>query len=70
MDRAAIFIDAGYLSSVLQKEHPGVEVDFGKLVNELSADVNLLRSYYYNCPPFQSNPPTADEAQRKSKSDW
>lgn len=67
MERCAIFIDAGYLSSVLAKEFGGMEVDFGKLSKELSDGSNLLRAYYYNCPPFQSNPPTNEESERTMK---
>lgn len=69
MDRAAIFIDAGYLSNVLLKEFHNFEVDFGKLVEEIAKGSNLLRAYYYNCPPYQSNPPTKEESARVAKAD-
>lgn len=68
-NRAAVFLDAGYLENVLRKDFPGVRVDFGKLAAELSRGNDLLRTYYYNCPPFQSNPPTAEENDRKRKAD-
>lgn len=69
VDRSAIFIDAGYLEKVLLKEFPGQTIDYGRLVTELATGKELLRAYYYNCPPFQSNPPTPDEARRKSSAD-
>ncbi|MBI4371813.1 MAG: NYN domain-containing protein [Elusimicrobia bacterium] len=69
MERSAIFIDAGYLSNVLKKDFPGIAVDFGKLAAELAVGSNLLRSYYYNCPPYQSNPPTKEESARKADAD-
>ena len=25
---------------------------------------DILRTYYYNCPPYQSNPPTPEESRR------
>lgn len=35
----------------------------------LGPGLELLRTYYYHCPPYQSNPPTQDERDRKSKFD-
>lgn len=66
--RLAIFIDAGYLFKVLSNELGGVKVDFEKLPGHItarvSANVDLLRTYYYHCLPYQSNPPTPDEQAR------
>jgi len=69
VDRTAIFIDAAYLDSVLAREFQRVPIDFGRLATELAAGKELLRAYYYNCPPYQSNPATVDEAQRKASAD-
>ncbi len=69
MDRAAIFIDAGYLLNVLLKEFRNFEVDLGRLTVELSKGSSLLRAYYYNCPPYQSNPPTAEESRKAAEAD-
>lgn len=30
-------------------------------------DTERFRTYYYDCMPFQSNPPTSDERERTSK---
>lgn len=65
-NRAAIFIDGAYLSNVLLYEHNRAKIDYGALARELSQDSEILRTYYYDCPPFQSNEPTQEERTRYS----
>ena len=66
MDRCAVFIDGGYLATILrQKGRP--RIDFKKLSERLSVNMIHLRTYYYTSMPFQSNPPTVDEKQRYSR---
>jgi uncharacterized LabA/DUF88 family protein len=60
----AVFLDAGYLIKVLQFDHDGARLDLSKLSQEMAAPDELLRTYYYNCMPYQSNPPTDDERRR------
>ncbi len=62
----AVFIDGAYLEKVLQHEHSRARVDFRLLVDAMVGDDVLLRTYYYNCRPYQSNPPTEDERARYS----
>jgi uncharacterized LabA/DUF88 family protein len=69
VDRVGIFIDAGYIDKILEKEFARTPIDYGKLVAELQAGKELLRTYYYNCPPYQGNPPSPDEARRKAGAD-
>jgi len=64
MDRVAIFIDGAYLDYVLRDEFTGARIDYAKLSQHLSRGMTLLRTYYYHCLPYQSNPATADEAER------
>lgn len=64
MGVAAIFLDAGYLDKVLLHDHGGARVDLSKLSVEMAAPDDLLRSYYYNCLPYQGNPPTPEERER------
>ncbi len=68
MFRLAIFVDGAYLEKVAQKN--AVRVDYEKLSSEILSRVNartpaapmdLLRTYYYNGLPYQSNRPTDDE---------
>ena len=63
-DRAAIFIDGGYISRVLKDHHGGARVDFSKVSAHLTQGSDLLRTYYYDCPPYQSAMPTAEDARR------
>jgi len=64
VDKTAIFIDGGYLASVLKGL--GIKLDFLKLSNELCYDSERLRTYYYYCMPYQSAPPTPEEKSRYS----
>ena len=74
MARLAIFIDGGYLAKLAQQEF-GVWVDFEKLSEEVRAAIaaktleplDLLRTYFYDALPYQSSPPTPDEAMRFSQ---
>ena len=64
--KTAIFIDGGYLSKVMQIEF-NLRVDFEKLSNVIANGREILRTYYYNCLPYQSNPSTEEERKRFSK---
>ena len=62
--RVAVFIDGAYLEFVLKAEYRTPKIDFELLVERVSGGRELLRSYYYDCLPFQSEAPTNDERQR------
>jgi uncharacterized LabA/DUF88 family protein len=74
MYRLAIFVDGGYLDSLATDEF-GIRVDQSKLGEEIRRivaaktpnSVDLLRTLYYDCLPYQSNPPTTEEKERFSK---
>lgn len=70
MFRLAIFVDGAYLEKVAKRNQ--VRIDYAKLSSEIltrvnartpAAPIDLLRTYYYNGLPYQSNPPT--ERERK-----
>jgi uncharacterized LabA/DUF88 family protein len=63
----AVYLDAGYIEKVLMYEHPRARIDYGKLANEMAGKDELLRAHYYNCLPYQSNPPTIEEKERYDK---
>jgi len=65
-ERLAIFIDGGYFDAVLRDEFKGTRIDYEKLILGLTSSNTLLRSYYYTCEPWQSNPSTNDESKRFS----
>lgn len=64
MERCAIFVDGGYISKLLQNNFGRARLDYGKFSTHLATGSDLLRTYFYDCPPFQSSHPTQDEAQR------
>jgi len=63
-DRIAIFIDGAYLDFVLKEEFKGARVDYAKLSDAIAQGDTILRTHYYDCPPYQGNPPTDDEKTR------
>ena len=72
MSRLAIFIDGGYVDALTRTL--GIRVDYDKFVQSIVATIaaktpdtmDVLRTYYYDCLPYQSNPPTSDERERFS----
>lgn len=71
MARLAVFVDGGYLDALAEDEF-SVRIDLGKLgekITEIVAaktpeTVDRLRTFYYHCLPYQSNPPTEEERLR------
>jgi uncharacterized LabA/DUF88 family protein len=59
--RAAVFIDNGYLSKVVPN---GMKVDFEQFCNTICGGKERLRTYFYDCMPYQSEPPAEDERAR------
>jgi hypothetical protein len=74
MSRLAIFIDGGYVDKLCEDEFH-LRIDYDKFINQIQAivasktpeSVDLLWAFYYHCLPYQSDPPTADEAIRYSR---
>jgi uncharacterized LabA/DUF88 family protein len=62
--RIAIFIDGGYFDATNRSECGGMKIDYAKLADKLANGVEILRTYYYNCLPYQQATPTAEEAKR------
>ncbi len=68
MDKVAIFIDGAYLDKTLDAlSTPRLKVDCGKLSAKLSGGKEILRTYYYDCPPHQSKIPTDEEKRLTAK---
>ncbi|MCC8623148.1 NYN domain-containing protein [Xanthomonas vesicatoria] len=42
----------------------GARIDYSKFVQHVLQGSDVLRTYYYDCPPYQSSHPTEEEAQR------
>ena len=64
----AIFIDGGYLDKILKKIGKPA-LDFSVLLSKLTEvqGEELLRTYYYNCMPYQGSPPSKEEQERYKK---
>jgi hypothetical protein len=60
----AIFIDGAYLEFVLKGEFGRPPMDFAALANRVAGARELLRTYFYDCLPYQSARPTPDERER------
>ena len=70
MDRAAVFIDGGFFLKVVN-DLGRPRVDYEKFSDNRCADNKRLRTYYYDCLPYQSDTPTLEERERYSKkSKW
>ena len=74
MARLAIFLDGGYVDAIARRE-AGVRVDLQKLVAQVSERVqaqnaealDVFRSFYYTCPPYQNDPPSPEDRERARK---
>ena len=64
--RVAIFIDGAYLEKINKQDFSLTPIDFNKLAIVMAEGHEILRTYYYNCLPYQSSPPTMDEKSRFS----
>jgi len=66
MGKAVVFIDGGYLNKVLEGVYSRPLFSYEKFSDKLCSNAycERVRTYYYNCAPFQSNPPTASEATK------
>jgi uncharacterized LabA/DUF88 family protein len=72
--RLAIFIDGGYIKRIARDDFK-VSLDYGKLSQAITKEignrsaepVELLRTLYYDCLPYQSPKPTVEESERFGK---
>ena len=69
MDKAAIFIDNGYFARVQKDVFSNIKVNYYKFSELLCKNCERLRTYFYDCMPFQSSPPTSEEKTRYSDKD-
>lgn len=69
MDRAAVFLDGGYFMKVLKVAFREPDLDYEKFSDGICEGDERLRTYYYDCMPYQSDPPTEEEKTRYSAKD-
>lgn len=68
--RTVVLVDGGYLREIDPVKKVGCsQIDFHKLALLFSKESDLLRLYYYDCPPFLSLHPTSDEYNRQGRFD-
>lgn len=68
-NRAAVFIDGAYLTKILDVDFGKPKIDLSAFSDILCGDYERLRTYYYNCMPYQSGLPTEEERRRFSAMD-
>lgn len=76
MDRVAVFLDGGYVAKLTKEVFTDgngspMRVDFAAFARQLAHERggDLLRCYYYHCPPYQSQYPSDDERLRQRNYD-
>ncbi len=73
MEETLVFIDEGFLKKLVEHFGDGGRLKFDKLkfAKNIAKKQGLFckHLFYYTCPPFQSDNPSADEARRKKGHD-
>jgi uncharacterized LabA/DUF88 family protein len=69
MDKAIVFIDGGYYAKVRRNVFNDAPIKLDKFSELLCSKHNCerVRTYFYDCMPYQSDPPTADESWRTAQ---
>ena len=70
--RAGAFLDGGYLQQLRRSEFRGATADLAllaerirdRIAGDTAEPLDILRTYYYDCPPYRSEPPAPEEARR------
>ena len=63
-NRVALFIDGAYLDYVLKEGFNGARINYQALSEKMAGGSDILRSYYYHCPAYRSDPPAEEEQGR------
>jgi uncharacterized LabA/DUF88 family protein len=61
LGRAVVLLDNGYLAAILRDEFAQVRIDYLKFSETVSSGYHRLRTYVYDCLPYQANPPTDEQ---------
>jgi uncharacterized LabA/DUF88 family protein len=67
VSRIANFIDGAYLQYLLRNEFGSSKINFSLLATKMAGSREILRTYYYDCLPYQSATPTQEEKERFGK---
>ncbi len=63
MEKAGIFIDAGYLDKILQN-YLIPSIDLRKFASFLLESDQLVKVFYYFCMPYTDSPPLDEQKKR------
>jgi len=63
MGQAAVFLDEGYFD-VVTRDYGNLRIDYESFTEALCKPDRRFRTYWYHCPPWQSDPPTQEERER------
>lgn len=66
MGQIAVFIDGAYLDKICELGTGRLDLDHQALIDRVCTGHELFRVYYFDSPPYQSNPPTEEESRRTS----
>ena len=71
MSKAIVLIDGGYFNKVLENVFKKPSFSYEKFSDILCQRANCerVRTYYYQCMPYQSNPPTSTESKMYGEMD-
>lgn len=61
LGRAVVLIDNGYLSAILRDEFNTARISYLKLSEIICQGYYRLRTYVYDCLPYQADPPTPEQ---------
>jgi uncharacterized LabA/DUF88 family protein len=67
VNRIALFLDGAYFQKLLRAEFSSAQIDFHRLALAMAGGREMLRTYYYDCLPYQSANPTKEERERFSR---
>jgi uncharacterized LabA/DUF88 family protein len=65
MDRYSVFVDGGYARKVFD-QFGSPRISYLRFSNHVAGNQERLRTYYYDCAPYVSSPPTEEERKRKA----
>ncbi len=63
MERAAVFIDGGYWQKILKNRFGSPKIDLVAFSDALCGSQERLRTYFYDCLPFQGDSPSDEEKE-------
>lgn len=69
MNRAVVFIDNGYFAKILKIHFGEPDINYGLFSDNVCGSCERLRTYVYDCMPYQSSSPTEKERLMYSEKD-